>query len=47
MPLNAGSFDLGAKGKRIENPSDWTESEILRKGGLIQSDKGPDGDFDD
>jgi len=45
--LKSGSYDLGPKGKRSENPDDWTESEILRKGSLIDSDKGPEGDFDD
>lgn len=45
--IKAGSYDLGPKGKRIENPDEWTESEILRKAALIQSDKGPKGDFED
>ena len=45
--LKASSYDLGPKGKRTENPNEWTKSEILRKGSLINSDKGPEGDFDD
>ena len=45
--LKAGSYDLGPKGSRIQNPSDWTDEKITEKGGLIQSDKGPAGKFDD
>jgi len=45
--LNAGTYDLGTKGKRIENPAEWTEARILEKGSVIQSVKGPEGNFDD
>ena len=45
--LTANSYDLGSKGKRIENPDDWTPELIKQKGSAIQSDKGPEGDFDD
>lgn len=45
--LNTGSYDLGPKANRIENPDDWTESKIIERGANIQSDKGPEGDFDD
>lgn len=45
--LQANSFDLGPKATRIENPADWTESKILEKASLIDTDKGPEGDFDD
>ena len=45
--LNAGSYDLGPRGKRIENPTEWTESKILEKGANIQSGKRPEGNFDD
>ena len=45
--LDSGSYDLGPKGQRIENPAEWTESNIIEKGSAIQSDKGPEGDFDD
>jgi fructose-bisphosphate aldolase, class II len=45
--LKAGSYDLGAKGSRIQNPSDWSDEKITEKAGLIQSDKGPAGKFDD
>jgi len=45
--LNANSYDLGPKGTRIENPDEWTPELIKQKGSEIQSDKGPEGDFDD
>lgn len=45
--LKAGSFDPGAKGRRVEEPAAWTPEKIEEKGALIQSDKGPDGDFED
>jgi len=43
----AGSYNLGPKGKKMENPDDWTETRIREKAKTIQSDKGPEGDFDD
>ena len=45
--LKAGSYDLGHKVGRIEDPSEWTASKINEKAKLINSDKGPAGDFDD
>ncbi len=45
--LKAGSHDLGPKGERIEDPADWTEEKIRERASLIDSDKGPEGDFDD
>ena len=45
--LKAGSYDLGSKAKRIEDPAEWTASKINEKAKLINSDKGPAGDFDD
>lgn len=45
--LNSGSYDLGAKGQRIEDPTDWTEEKIHKKASAIDSNKGPEGDFDD
>jgi fructose-bisphosphate aldolase class II len=47
MILTAGSFDLGPKGSRIEEPAEWSDAKILEKARLIQSDKGPAGKFDD
>jgi len=45
--LDAGSFDLGAKVSRIDSPAEWTNEKIMEKAALIDSDKGPEGDFDD
>ncbi|MBF0413013.1 MAG: class II fructose-bisphosphate aldolase [Desulfamplus sp.] len=45
--IQTASADPGPKCTRIEKPEDWTKEEILRKGGLIQTDKGTTGNFDD
>ncbi len=45
--LVAGAYDLGPKVGRTEDPSDWTGTRIVEKAALIDSDKGPEGDFDD
>ncbi len=45
--INAGSYDLGPKAERIEDPSDWTEEKIREKAKLLDTDKGPQGDFED
>ena len=45
--LEAGSYDAGPKGERIEDPTQWTPEQILSRGASINSDKGPQGDFDD
>jgi len=45
--LDAGSYDLGPKASRIEDPGEWTEAKIREKAAAIDSDKGPKGDFDD
>ena len=45
--LEAGSYDAGPKGHRIEDPSQWTSEQIIKRGASISSDKGPEGDFDD
>ncbi|SNB46028.1 class II fructose-bisphosphate aldolase [Geobacter sp. DSM 9736] len=45
--LRAGSHDLGAKGSRVENPAEWSDSQIIERAKSIASDKGPEGDFDD
>jgi len=45
--LKANSFDLGPKGERIENPEKWTPELIKQRGSKIDSDKGPEGNFDD
>ncbi len=43
--LEAGSYDLGPKVGRIEDPAQWTEEKIRAR--APQGDKGPAGDFDD
>jgi fructose/tagatose bisphosphate aldolase len=45
--LKAGSYDVGPKVQRIEDPNEWTEEKIREKAKLIESDKGPEGDFSD
>lgn len=47
MILEAGTYDMGPKGKRIEDPEEWTEENIRRQAALMERDRGPDGDFDD
>lgn len=45
--LAAGSYDLGPKAGRIENPAEWTREKILERAKSLTHDKGPEGDFDD
>ncbi len=45
--LKAGSYDVGSKGTLIEDPAEWTPEKIAEKGAAIDSDKGPEGDWDD
>ncbi|MBT8341941.1 MAG: ketose-bisphosphate aldolase [Desulfatitalea sp.] len=45
--LEAGSYDPGPKADRIENPYEWTREKIVERAKTIESDKGPQGDFDD
>ena len=45
--LKAGSHDPGPKGQRIDNPDDWTPDKIVARAKTIDSNKGPEGDFDD
>ena len=45
--LEAGSYDAGPKGSRIEDPVQWTTAKIIERAALIDSDKGPEGDFED
>lgn len=45
--LEAGSHDLGPKAEKIEEAAEWTEEKIAEKAGLLDSDKGPEGDYDD
>ena len=45
--LKAGSYDLGPKAERIEDPSQWSEAKIKGKASGLEGDKGPKGNFDD
>jgi hypothetical protein len=45
--LEAGSYDLGPKAGRLEDPADWTEEKIKAQAAAIDTDKGPHGEFDD
>ncbi len=45
--MDAGSYDLGPKVGRIEDPAEWTEAKITERAAKISSDKGPGGNFED
>ena len=45
--LKAGSYDLGPKGRRIENPAEWTRELLPRRAEGLSKDKGPAGNFED
>ncbi|MBU3937286.1 MAG: class II fructose-bisphosphate aldolase [Proteobacteria bacterium] len=45
--LEKGSYDMGPKVGRIEDPAEWTGEKITRKAASLGGDKGPEGDFDD
>ena len=45
--IKAGSYDLGPKVERFEDPAEWTEEKIKAKAAEIDTDKGPEGDWDD
>jgi fructose-bisphosphate aldolase, class II len=45
--LEAGSYDLGPKTGRIENPAAWTTEKIHERAASMSSKKGPEGKFDD
>ena len=47
MLLQAGSYDVGAKAARIEDPAAWTDEKIVERAKTITSDKGPEGNFED
>lgn len=44
---DAGTYDPGPKAQRIEDPSEWTPEMIRKRAAAIESNKGPEGDFDD
>ncbi|GFO70797.1 ketose-bisphosphate aldolase [Geomonas limicola] len=45
--LKAGSYDLGPKGKLIEDPAQWTPDLLPLRAEGISRDKGPEGNFED
>ena len=45
--LKAGSHEAGPKAERIEDPAQWTTDKIIARAATIESNKGPEGDFDD
>ncbi|RJR50771.1 MAG: ketose-bisphosphate aldolase [Desulfobacteraceae bacterium] len=45
--LKAGSYDVGPKAERIEDPAEWTEARIKEKASRLKGDKGPTGNFED
>jgi len=45
--LAAGSYDLGPKVGRIDDPTRWTEADIVERAKHLDGDKGAAGNFDD
>ena len=45
--LEAGSYDLGPKTGRIESPEAWAVARIRERAAAMNTDKGPQGNFDD
>lgn len=45
--MKAGSYDIGPKAKCIEDPLNWTKEKIIARALELDTDKGPEGDFDD
>lgn len=45
--LKAGSYDLGSKASRIEDPAAWTKEKIIERAKGLVADKGPAGNFED
>jgi fructose-bisphosphate aldolase class II len=45
--LESGSHDPGPKAERIDDPAHWTPEKIIERAKAINSDKGPQGNFED
>lgn len=45
--IEAGSHDLGPKMGRVTDPAEWTEEKLRARAAEIDTDKGPEGDWDD
>lgn len=43
----SGSYDIGPKCARQENPDEWTPGKIKERASKLDTDKGPAGDFED
>ncbi len=47
MIVEKGSYDLGPKGSRLEDPEEWTEPKIRDRATRLNTDPGAGGNFDD
>ena len=45
--MSTSSFNPGPQTQRIEDPAQWTPDKIREKASEFDTDKGPEGDFDD
>jgi fructose/tagatose bisphosphate aldolase len=45
--IQTGSHDPGPGSSRMEDPKEWSRAKIIERAKSIESDKGPEGDFDD
>ncbi len=45
--VEANSYDIGTTATRLEDPAAWTREKIIEKAKLLDTDKGPQGNFDD
>ena len=45
--LASNSYDPGPNAQQTEDPADWTREKIIAKAAELDTDKGPEGDFDD
>ena len=45
--LEAGQYDIGTTASRQEDPVEWTNEKIIERAQSLDTDKGPEGDFDD
>ncbi|HPC46819.1 MAG TPA: ketose-bisphosphate aldolase, partial [Deltaproteobacteria bacterium] len=45
--LEKGSYDMGPKAERIEDPAEWTPDKIAQKAASLAKSQGSAGNFDD
>ncbi len=45
--LKANSYEPDIDRQRIEDPAEWTKEKIIERAKTLDTDKGPEGDFDD